>query len=288
MQAAALEAARAPKTVEVTYEFVEDSTTKITPSMTYEEIVEAYNEGREIIFIDSYRRYHLATPIDYAYITWVSESYDNTYVVMCNRMDGGLWTTTSYKRVTSVPDTLPNPNKLTFTGAVSAEYDGSEEVSVEIPSGGSGLTWRKVADVTLPENATEIVIDSDTDGNSFELSIAFFSAVFPANADNTETTTSFWIYFNNTKSGNRIISSLTATTTTKRYLCGTIMTGADASKSILCSGNVSAYGELDDPLEGDSYFKSMSILCKTDGNTFAAGTRIVIWGCDAPISEVES
>lgn len=37
-----------------------------------------------------------------------------------------------------VPDSLPNPNALTFTGAVNAVYDGSQAVSVEIPSGGSG------------------------------------------------------------------------------------------------------------------------------------------------------
>lgn len=33
-----------------------------------------------------------------------------------------------------VPDKLPNPQKLTFTGAVSAEYDGSQEITVNIPS----------------------------------------------------------------------------------------------------------------------------------------------------------
>ena len=32
-----------------------------------------------------------------------------------------------------IPTTLPNPNALTFTGAVNASYDGSSEVSVEIP-----------------------------------------------------------------------------------------------------------------------------------------------------------
>lgn len=35
--------------------------------------------------------------------------------------------------------TLPNPHKLTFSGAVSAEYDGSEPVEVVIPEGGSAL-----------------------------------------------------------------------------------------------------------------------------------------------------
>ena len=43
--------------------------------------------------------------------------------------------------VGALPDSttkLPNPQKLTFTGAVSAEYDGSSAVSVNIPSGGGG------------------------------------------------------------------------------------------------------------------------------------------------------
>lgn len=33
---------------------------------------------------------------------------------------------------------LPNPHSLKFTGAVTAEYDGSEEVTVNIPQGGGG------------------------------------------------------------------------------------------------------------------------------------------------------
>ena len=35
---------------------------------------------------------------------------------------------------------VPNPNKLTFSGAVSAEYDGSSPVNVVIPPGGGGGT----------------------------------------------------------------------------------------------------------------------------------------------------
>lgn len=37
-----------------------------------------------------------------------------------------------------IPTALPNPHKLTFTGAVTAEYDGSKEVTVDIPQGGGG------------------------------------------------------------------------------------------------------------------------------------------------------
>ena len=33
-----------------------------------------------------------------------------------------------------IPKTLPNPNAITFTGAVTGSYDGSEPMSVNIPS----------------------------------------------------------------------------------------------------------------------------------------------------------
>lgn len=39
--------------------------------------------------------------------------------------------------VAAVPKALPNPQKLILTGAVETEYDGSGEVKVEIPVGGS-------------------------------------------------------------------------------------------------------------------------------------------------------
>lgn len=44
----------------------------------------------------------------------------------------------------TIPEKLPNPQKLTFAGAVTAEYDGSGAVTVTIPegSGGSGGTIR--------------------------------------------------------------------------------------------------------------------------------------------------
>lgn len=33
---------------------------------------------------------------------------------------------------------VPNPNKLTFSGAVTGEYDGSAPVNIEIPKSGGG------------------------------------------------------------------------------------------------------------------------------------------------------
>ncbi len=40
--------------------------------------------------------------------------------------------------IPQVPGKLPNPYKLVMTGAVEAEYDGTKEVTVNIPQGGDG------------------------------------------------------------------------------------------------------------------------------------------------------
>ena len=71
-----------------------------------------------------------------------------------------------------MPDALPNPNALTFTGAVTGSYDGSAPVSVEIPSGGgsgSSENWRLVNTVTTTEDVADIRITQDSDGNPLSL-----------------------------------------------------------------------------------------------------------------------
>ena len=55
-------------------------------------------------------------------------------------------------------ETLPNPHKLIFKGAVEAEYDGSGAVTVTIPSGTGGSTTERIekdsadTDVTIEAN----------------------------------------------------------------------------------------------------------------------------------------
>lgn len=60
--------------------------------------------------------------------------------------------------IPTVPESLKNPNKLAFTGAVTAEYDGSAPVSVEIPSGGGNKGWTLLydGDITIEEAVTRI------------------------------------------------------------------------------------------------------------------------------------
>ena len=49
----------------------------------------------------------------------------------------------NYEALANKPNSLPNPNKITFTGGASGSYDGSEALTINIPSGG-GLTESQV------------------------------------------------------------------------------------------------------------------------------------------------
>ena len=48
--------------------------------------------------------------------------------VLTKTADGQEW------KDVDIPTTLPNPNALTFTGAVTGSYDGSAPLEVEIPT----------------------------------------------------------------------------------------------------------------------------------------------------------
>lgn len=59
------------------------------------------------------------------------------------------------KLAQEMPSALPNPNALTFTGAVEGRYDGSEPVTVEIPRGGAGGSdaWSLIEHITAEDAA---------------------------------------------------------------------------------------------------------------------------------------
>lgn len=75
-----------------------------------------------------------------------------------------------FAKTSEIPSTLPNPNKLTFTGAVSGEYDGSAPLSIEIPQGGgSGESFISIIEMqnddtapTLKENILYIFPEMET------------------------------------------------------------------------------------------------------------------------------
>ena len=72
---------------------------------------------------------------------------------------------TDYPKKKDIPTKLPNPNPLTFTGAVTGSYDGSEALTVEIPetfilhssTAGSTKKFKITVDDSSTISATEIV-----------------------------------------------------------------------------------------------------------------------------------
>ena len=96
----------------------------------------------------------------------------------------------------NIPTELPNPNPLTFTGAVTGSYDGSTPLSVEIPSGGGIEASETVTiiDYTLTANDMGVKNITFTTENYPEL--ANYNHLFFYFNCETEKTSAFWNIFN--------------------------------------------------------------------------------------------
>lgn len=76
--------------------------------------------------------------------------------------------------ISDIPTALPNPNALTFTGAVTGSYDGSAPLTVNIPAGGGGGgssdKWELINTITVSDDATtNVTFTQDSAGNPFAL-----------------------------------------------------------------------------------------------------------------------
>lgn len=60
------------------------------------------------------------------------------------------------KMAEEIPDKLPNPHALIFTGTVTGNYDGSAPLTVEIPSGGEAAAF--AADIIIEEDVTQYIL----------------------------------------------------------------------------------------------------------------------------------
>lgn len=126
----------------------------------------------------------------------------------------GTETEFAAKLAEEMPEALPNPNALTFTGAVAGSYDGSEAVTVEIPSGGGGDNpLRLIKTVTLAETVKSITVDTDNDGNAFSLSEIYIITNVTNSEGQTEAT-SVGLDIN----GKAL--SLVGTTSPMNFVCG--------------------------------------------------------------------
>lgn len=99
---------------------------------------------------------------------------------------------------TAIPTTLPNPNKLTFSGAVTGEYDGSSTVAIEIPKGGKAS-----ANFLIQPNGT--VLSAPTYAQLTSGTYASFYALYGgtlyALSQQTQTSGTFTFKFNDVPNG---------------------------------------------------------------------------------------
>ena len=82
---------------------------------------------------------------------------------------------TDYPKKKDIPTKLPNPNPLTFTGAVTRSYDGSEALAVEIPSVTKPLTYDYMP-VGYPTKSVQTTTLMEEQAVEFTLSDGFYIA----------------------------------------------------------------------------------------------------------------
>ena len=96
--------------------------------------------------------------------------YNSVYILteLVGHKSNNTWgfNTTTLAQKTDIPAALPNPNALTFTGAVEGSYDGSAPLSVEIPGGGGAAveTWDLLINAEIAEDCTEVIFNSGDAG----------------------------------------------------------------------------------------------------------------------------
>ena len=111
----------------------------ISADKTFEEIVQAYNEGKYNIVA------HAASGNNLIFPLLVIGKY--SVLFGCTTADGIIGflsfiitsnneVKTRMLQLATASSKLPNPYPLTFTGAVNETYDGSSAKTIEIPSGG--------------------------------------------------------------------------------------------------------------------------------------------------------
>lgn len=113
----------------------------------------------------------IATYIDSNYQAWLVSTYteNQNYIVIKSNGDWGqinkIGLEKNFPKVPTIPSSLKNPYSLKFTGAVKKEYDGSAEVTVEIPEG-NNVTYDKVTQSTdgLMSSEDKVKLDKFGDG----------------------------------------------------------------------------------------------------------------------------
>ena len=212
--------------------------------------------------------------------------------VLTKTADGQEW------KDVDIPTQLPNPNALTFTGAVSGSYDGSAPLSVKIPSGGGSGGFEVLVDFTTEEAVTEFTIPETVItpiiSKIKDASILMMQLNIPRDETDTSVTTTGTVTINAYvgwltpivgKAFNAIIAP--SETYNKNWTKNLIIT--KAPESVITTTNiclVQIFGKKNssnpdalDQRTSDNYFNNFyerTYITVVGSQTMAAGTRFVL------------
>ncbi|MDD7634074.1 MAG: hypothetical protein PUK20_03995 [Firmicutes bacterium] len=219
--------------------------------------------------------------------------------------DGGYTGTETEFAAKLAQEKFANPNALTLTGAVSATYDGSAPVSVEIPSGGgggSGGSGKAKSQILINQEITELTASlSVTLEHDFHNLIAIINcgsagAALTAGSDGTAVVSKIGLIIDSTDFGwnsRKVAYMDTSTGTWKSIMFGAewsddlsvfkrgfgvnIGTGTSKNYYDLSFGGTSAmYGTLGTEDNAPRTGKTANIV--VNGAYLNVGTRVILWG----------
>ena len=105
-------------------------------------------------------------------------------------VEGGYTGTEAEFSAKLAAEKFANPYSLTFTGAAAGSYDGSEPLTVNIPSGGGGSgggeaefpNWRLIKTISFSADIGFVEFNTDDNGNTFSLKEIMLAGTVPAYA----------------------------------------------------------------------------------------------------------
>ena len=211
---------------------------------------------------------------------------------------------TNKPTIPTVPSALPNPNALTFTGAVTVSYDGSAPISVEIPSGvggSSGGSGKAKSQILIDQEITEltaslsVTLEHDFHNLTAIINCGSAGSALTADSGGAAIASTIGLLINTTSFSYN--SRKVAQTDTSTEMWKSLMLGAEWSDDLsvfkrgvtaeiannkrqtyfLTFGGTSAmYGTLGTDDNAPRTGKTANIV--VNGAYLNVGTRVVLWG----------
>lgn len=206
--------------------------------------------------------------------------------------------------IPTVPSALPNPNALTFTGAVTGSYDGSAPMSVEIPSGGggsSGGSGKAKLQILIDQEITEltaslsVTLEHDFHNLTAIISHGSAGAALTVDSGGAAIAKNICLLINTTSlsyNSRKVAQIDTSTEMWKSLMFGAewsddlsvfkrgfsvvIANGKKQTYSFMFGGTSAMYGTLGTDDNAPRTGKTANIA--VNGAYLNVGTRVVLWG----------